>query len=175
MATSRSSSSDISSRAQRSDSAPPAGRATSASPRRRLGVRLVGLGRRWRKALDTRLAQEGLSDAAWTPLVHLQRLGDGVSQTELAAAVGLDGSSLVRLLDMLVAQGLIERQAHPSDRRIKLVHLTPEGRRTVTALRKRIGVIEDELLADLDDATVQTLMDAFDRIEARIAQAGEKA
>ncbi|MBS0469189.1 MAG: MarR family transcriptional regulator [Proteobacteria bacterium] len=55
---------------------------------------------------------EGLSDAAWTPLVHLHRLGDGISQTDMAAAEGLDGSSLVRLPDMLVAQGLIERQAH---------------------------------------------------------------
>ena len=142
--------------------------------RRLLGMRLVGLGRRWRKVLDTRLAGEGLSDAAWTPLVHLHRLGSGVSQTELASAAGLDGSSLVRLLDMLVAQGLIERQAHESDRRIKLVHLTPAGRRTVTAIRKRLAAIEDELLADLDETTLQTLLTAFEHIEARMALACEK-
>ena len=48
-------------------------------PKRLLGVRLVGLGRRWRKTLDTQLATNGLSDAAWTPLMHLLRLGDGLS------------------------------------------------------------------------------------------------
>lgn len=138
-------------------------------PRRLLGVRLVGLGRRWRKVLDTRLATQGLSDAVWTPLVHLHRLGDGISQTELAAAVGLDGSSLVRLLDMLVAQGLVERQVHASDRRIKLVHLTPEGKRTAAGIRKRIAAIEDELLADLDEAAAASLLRAFDQIDGRIA------
>jgi MarR family transcriptional regulator for hemolysin len=140
-------------------------------PRRLLGVRLVGLGRRWRKVLDTRLATQGLSDAVWTPLVHLHRLGDGISQTELAAAVGLDGSSLVRLLDMLVAQGLVERQVHASDRRIKLVHLTPEGKRTAAGIRKRIAAIEDELLADLDEAAAASLLRAFDQIDGRIAAA----
>ena len=143
----------------------------SLSPKRQLGLRLVGLGRRWRKTLDTRLAAEGLSDAVWTPLVHLHRLGDGISQTELAAAVGLDGSSLVRLIDMLVEQGLIERQPHASDRRIKLVHLTEAGRRTVASIRKRLMAVEDELLADLDEATAQTLLQAFEQIEARIASA----
>jgi MarR family transcriptional regulator for hemolysin len=147
----------------------------SHSPKRQLGVRLVGLGRRWRKTLDTRLAAEGLSDAVWTPLVHLHRLGDGISQTELATAVGLDGSSLVRLLDMLVEQGLIERQPHASDRRIKLIYLTAEGRRSVGNIRKRLVAVEEELLADLDEATAQTLLQAFEQIEARIAAAGTVA
>lgn len=146
----------------------------SAHPKRLLGVRLVGLGRRWRKTLDNQLAAQGLSDAVWTPLVHLHRLGDGISQTELASAVGLDGSSLVRLLDALVAQGLIERQAHASDRRIKLVHLTAAGRRTAGSIRKRLAAIEDELLADLDDATANTVLRAFEQIEARITAAQHK-
>lgn len=141
----------------------------SPEPHHLLGMRLVGLARRWRQALDSRLAKDGLSDAAWAPLVHLHRLGNGVSQSELAAAVGLDGSSLVRLLDLLVEQGLVERQAHPSDRRIKQVCLTPEGSRTVAAIRKRLRVAEDELLTDLDPDTVRTVLQAFDHIEARIA------
>lgn len=137
--------------------------------KRLLGVRLVGLGRRWRQTLDTHLATQGLSDAAWAPLVHLQRLGDGLSQSELAAAAGLDGSSLVRLLDILVEQGLIERRADAADRRVKRVYLTAPGRRSVARIRKRLTVIEDTLLADLDDATAHTLLQAFEQIEARIA------
>ena len=137
--------------------------------KRLLGVRLVGLGRRWRQTLDAHLATLGLSDAAWAPLVHLQRLGDGLSQSELAAAAGLDGSSLVRLLDILVEQGLIERRADAADRRIKRVYLTAPGRRSVARIRKRLTVIEDTLLADLDDDTAHTLLRAFEQIEARIA------
>lgn len=140
-------------------------------PRHRIGIRLVGLARRWRQALDARLSASGLSDATWAPLMHLHELGsdNDVSQSTLAAAVGLDGSSLVRLLDILVERGLIERRPHPEDRRVKLVHLTPAGRRTVAALRKQLQAIESELLADIGEHDAQTLLRAFERIEARIA------
>lgn len=140
-------------------------------PRHRIGIRLVGLARRWRQALDARLSASGLSDATWAPLMHLHELGsdNDVSQSTLAAAVGLDGSSLVRLLDILVERGLIERRPHPEDRRVKLVHLTHAGRRTVAALRKQLQAIESELLADIGEQDAQTLLRAFERIEARIA------
>ncbi len=140
-------------------------------PRQRIGIRLVGLARRWRQALDARLSASGLSDATWAPLMHLHELGhnNDVSQSALAAAVGLDGSSLVRLLDILVERELIERRPHPEDRRVKLVHLTPAGRRTVAAIRKQLQAIESELLADIDEQDAQALLHAFERIEARIA------
>jgi MarR family transcriptional regulator for hemolysin len=144
---------------------------TSRNPElhRRIGIRLVGLARRWRQALDARLESAGLSDATWAPLVHLHELGDGISQTQLAAAVGLDGSSLVRLLDILVDQALIERRPHSDDRRVKRVHLTPAGRRAVTSIRKRLAAVEDELLADLSEEEARTLLRAFEKIETRIA------
>jgi MarR family transcriptional regulator, transcriptional regulator for hemolysin len=135
----------------------------------RIGIRLVGLARRWRQALDARLSSAGLSDATWAPLMHLHELGSGISQSELAASVGLDGSSLVRLLDILVEQELIERRPHPADRRVKQVHLTPAGRRTVASIRKRLQVVESELLADIDDKAAAAMLQAFERIEARIA------
>lgn len=141
---------------------------------RRIGIRLVGLARRWRQALDARLSSVGLSDATWAPLMHLHELGDNISQRELATAVGLDGSSLVRLLDILVEQKLIERRLHPADRRIRLVHLTPTGRRTVESIRKQLQLIESELLADVDDEAAATMLHAFERIEARIAAMTQK-
>ncbi|WP_240933022.1 MarR family winged helix-turn-helix transcriptional regulator [Diaphorobacter sp. HDW4B] len=125
--------------------------------------------------MDTRLAAAGLSDAAWSPLIHLHRLGDGISQSELAAAVGIDGSSLVRLLDMLVSQDLVERRPHPTDRRIKLLNLTPVGRTKVQAIRKRLVALEDELLVGVDDETIDIMVKAFDVIDQRIAALNDKS
>ena len=136
---------------------------------RRIGIRLVGLARRWRLALDARLSSAGLSDATWSALVHLHELGDGISQSQLAAAAGLDGSSLVRLLDILVGQELVERRPHASDRRVKLLYLTQAGRRAVSSIRKRLVAIEDDLLADIDDEEARVLLRAFEKIETRIA------
>jgi DNA-binding MarR family transcriptional regulator len=52
---------------------------------------------------------------------------------ELAALLGVDPPNLTPLVDDLERSGLVERQAHPTDRRVKLVVATPEG----AALAKR--------------------------------------
>ncbi|WP_410859550.1 MarR family winged helix-turn-helix transcriptional regulator, partial [Paraburkholderia sp. SIMBA_054] len=56
-----------------------------------------------------------MTDATWVPLVHLHQTGGGLTQKELAALVGIDGSSLVRLLDILCRQGLAERRVDERD------------------------------------------------------------
>ncbi|UPG70899.1 hypothetical protein MVG78_09605 [Roseomonas gilardii subsp. gilardii] len=43
----------------------------------------------------------GLSDGTWRPLLYLGRMGGGIRQTDLAGALGIEGASLVRLLDAL--------------------------------------------------------------------------
>lgn len=141
------------------------------SSRRRFGIQLVGLARRWRRALDHRLAAIGLSDASWAPLVHLAERGDGLCQKELALAVGIDDSSLVRLIDLLAERQLVERRTSERDRRLKLLHLTPTGRAAVDDIRVKLARIEDQLLEDLTDAELEAVMSAFARIDARIQAA----
>ncbi|MFG1183753.1 MarR family winged helix-turn-helix transcriptional regulator [Xanthobacter aminoxidans] len=139
-----------------------------ASPRARFGVRFALLARRWRRTLDARLAEAGLSDATWVPLVHLQESGGGITQKELAALVGIDGSSLVRLLDILSRQGLVERRVDASDGRARLVHLTEAGRARVAEIRRELSKGEAEMLADLSDADIATMLAHFERIEQRL-------
>jgi DNA-binding MarR family transcriptional regulator len=50
-----------------------------------------------------------------------------MSMRELAALVGMDPPNLTPVVDDLERSGLVERQAHPTDRRVKLVVATPEG------------------------------------------------
>ena len=142
--------------------------AASASPRARFGVRFALLARRWRRALDVRLAEAGLSDATWVPLVHLQESGDGITQKELAGLVGIDGSSLVRLLDILCRQGLVERRVDAADARARLVHLTDAGRARVAEIRRELGKGEAEMLADLSDADIAAMLRNFQLIEQRL-------
>lgn len=137
-------------------------------PRFRLGMRFTVLARRWRQMLDERFHKVGFSDATWTPLSHLARGGDGISQKELAERMQVDTSSLVRLLDILEARGEVERQPDPSDRRAKRLCLTPRGRAAFEALDTRLKVLEAEMLADISDAEVETLLSVFARIEARL-------
>ena len=134
----------------------------------RLGMRLTVLARRWRQALDERLATVGFSDATWTPLSYLARYGDDVSQKELAERMQIDTSSLVRLLDILEAKGEIERRPDPEDRRAKRLFLTAGGRTAFNALDQRLGMLEAAMLSDITDVEVESLLSVFERIEVRL-------
>lgn len=143
-------------------------------PSARFGFHLVGLARRWRRHLDEGLASAGLTDATWRPLIHLSRAGGELHQKDLAARVGIDGSTLVRLLDILETQGLIARRVDMQDRRAKRLALTPAGVSAVKTIRRRIAAVEQSVLEGIDEADLKVALDVFARIEARIAahQAG---
>ncbi|MFM2279080.1 MAG: hypothetical protein RLZZ444_1311 [Pseudomonadota bacterium] len=138
--------------------------------RTRFGFALVGLARRWRLALDERLSDIGLSDAVWPPLVHLDRSGDAVSQTELAHRCGVDNSTLVRLLDILARQDLVERRVSERDRRSRLIILTDRGREALVAVYAILEEIETAMLADVSDEEIDQSLTMFDRIEQGIVR-----
>lgn len=141
---------------------------TPDTSRARFGVRFSMLARRWRRALDAHLVASGLSDATWVPLIHLHELGDGVSQKQLAARVGLDGSSLVRLLDILSRQGLVERRVDAADARARLIFLTEAGRTRVADIRRALSEAEAEMLQDISDADIAAMLRHFTLIEERL-------
>jgi DNA-binding MarR family transcriptional regulator len=61
------------------------------------------------------------------------------SQRELARRLHYDPSNINALADSLQARGLVERRADPSDRRFRLLALTPEGDRLRTTLEARLA------------------------------------
>lgn len=147
---------------------------SASTARLRFGFALVGLARRWRHALDARMGALGLSDAAWPPLVHLDRGGDGITQNELALRCGIDGSTLVRLLDILGEQGLVERRVSPTDRRARLIYLTAKGRRALGAVYRVLEQAEVAMLKDVDDEHLHGTLEVFAQIERRLAQEGQE-
>jgi DNA-binding MarR family transcriptional regulator len=75
----------------------------------------------------------------------------GSTQQELGHRSLIDPSSMVGVLDELEGLGLVERRAHPSDRRKHAVHLTAEGKRTLATARRRAAGFIEQLLAPLDE------------------------
>ena len=141
-----------------------------APSRDRLGFLMVTLTRQWRRFVEEQLAANGLTDATWTPLLHLRAWGDGVTQKELAERVGLDGSSLVRLLDILEGKGWVERRADAADRRSKRIFLTTEGNQAVDNIRATMLEAERSLLQDLDEAEIEAMLGSVNKVRARIEQ-----
>lgn len=138
------------------------------SARERFGMMFVGVSRRWRAGVDSSLAQAGLTDATWRPLVHIERSGGGISQKELAARLDLDASTLVRLIDVLVSKSLVERRADAHDRRSKLLYLTEQGRTALAPLKERLFMAESEMLAGLTDEQITMFSAMLEHIDANI-------
>ncbi|MBY7843328.1 MarR family transcriptional regulator [Vibrio fluvialis] len=130
--------------------------------RQKFGIQFSIAARLWRRHLDQRLAQADIKDISWSPLLHLDEFGDGISQKDLAASVGMEGSTLVRLLDTLEQKGQIERQADSHDRRAKRIYLTDAGREQVSALRAELLQIETEMLADVSDEQIDVMLEVLD-------------
>ncbi|MNS01094.1 Transcriptional regulator SlyA [compost metagenome] len=144
-------------------------------PRDRFGIRFSVLARRWRTYIDHTLAASGLTDATWAPLVHLDRTGDGVPQKVLAERIGIDSSTLVRLIDILETRDLVERRTDPADRRARRLYLTPSGRQAVNAIKIALVEAEKRMLAGVSDAEIEAALVVFDKIDRRLGDTDEGA
>ena len=136
--------------------------------RTNLIFRLGLLTRRWRQVLDSEFQSVGLTDATWRPLLHLHLLGDGVRQKDLAASIGIEGPSLVRLIDTLVIKGLIQRLEDGTDRRAKQLCLTPEGQLVVARIREIVTILDNELLSPFSDSEVARFEQFILTLETRV-------
>lgn len=78
----------------------------------------------------------------------LRELGSPLTMRELAARMSCEASNVTFVVDRLEAAGLVERIAHPDDRRAKRVRLTVAGK----SLRARLlrQLIKDSPLHGLD-------------------------
>ena len=89
---------------------------------------------------------------------------DGLTQVALARLQRIEAPTLCRMVDRLEREGLVERRAHPQDRRAVRVHLTPAGRRAARRGRKGIPQVEEAVLRDLDEDEQRRLGELLSRI-----------
>lgn len=132
------------------------------------------LTRNWRKVLSADFQNCGLTEATWRPLLHLSHLGDGIRQKDLAASVGIEGPSMVRLMETLIAKGLVHRAEDSTDRRAKLLSLTADGHSMVARIRETVLFREEQLLDNLSDGELEQLIGLVEKLDTAIANARQK-
>lgn len=131
-----------------------------------IGLKLARLPRLWRAILDKRLAPLGLTQTRWVTLYHLAHLGDGQAQCDLARAIGVEAPSLVRTLDQLAEQGLIERRPCGQDRRTKRVFLTDKATPLLNRIDTIVADARREMLEGMSDDDIAQLDGLLSRIES---------
>ncbi|WP_207458756.1 MarR family transcriptional regulator [Azospirillum sp. SYSU D00513] len=132
-----------------------------------IGILLHETAHSWRIALDKRLRPLGLSQAKWRALMILGRAEENITQRDLAERLGVEGPTLVRLLDRLEADDWVERRACTDDRRSKRIHLRPRARDLLKQIETIAADLRRELLSDLKSEEVEALADMLTRIRGR--------
>jgi len=129
------------------------------------GFLLARLGRAVTRQYRSLLTPIGLKPRQTTALLALREEG-AMSQQALGAALDIDASNLVVLLNDLEGAGLIARRRDPEDRRRHLVEISTRGSKLICEVERASTQIEDEFFADLDDDERASLHDLL----ARVAQ-----
>jgi len=105
----------------------------------------------------------GLSVAEWRVLASLA--GNEAMSTGRLAQISLTkGPTATRLLDRMEARGQVQRLAHDGDRRITLVRITPQGRRTVARLMALAKQHEQAVLQPFGPQAAQQLKHTLRRL-----------
>jgi len=130
-----------------------------------------------RAELDARLAEVGGSLTAFVVLRLADEAPGGLelSQRELAERMGVEAPTMVRHLDRLEKEGLIERRRDARDRRVTRITVTPAGSRRLGVLRKVADAMDAEILTLLGRDTYLALAGALDRLQEHMTHlAGER-
>lgn len=157
------------------------------SPIRTLGRQLAMTAKATRTELDARLAEVGGSLSMYLVLRHATEAaarrpagfpgaaGAELSQRELAEHMGIEGPTMVRHLDRLEGEGLIERRRDPRDRRVTRITVTQAGARVLADLEAVTTAMDTEIGALLGREEYRAAFDTLARLQGHmLALAAER-
>ena len=161
--------------------APPGGRVQrpdAAALQPNIGAMLYDVARLIRRRFDRRARQLGLpiTRQQARALLYIAR-NEGLSQAAVATALDIEPIALVRLLDRLHEERLVERHPHATDRRVRTLWLTPLAWEVIDRVLAINAEIREEACIGLSPAAREALKAALDHMKASllIAEATESA
>ena len=110
---------------------------------------------RYMREYEAAAAQHGLTPQQAKALLALD---EALPMRRVAERVGAEPSNITGIVDRLQTRGLVERQADPTDRRIKLIATTDAGKSVAAELRGHLRFASDPLVA-LTEPQRRTLRD----------------
>ena len=143
---------------------------------RAFGFLVHDVSRLIKRRFEHRARQMGLAITRQQAAVILNIAGnEGVSQAEVATWLGIEPIALVRMLDKLHEEGLVDRRAHPTDRRVRTLWLTPAARPVVERILAINEAIRREAFSGLPPRTPDALIDVLSQIKDKLALKEEVA
>jgi len=134
----------------------------------RFSAALHGTARAWRLAIDRRLKHLGLSQASWMAIALTAKETEPPSQTKLATRAGVEDPTMVATVDRLVKAGYMVRTPSATDRRVKLLSLTPAGQEIYQTVWQEADTLRRELLGNVDPEMLHNVTLFLENIQTNI-------
>ena len=151
-----------------------AGRLDATALQPNIGALMHDVARLMRRRFERRTRQTGLSITRQQAraLLSVAR-NEGLSQAAVATLLDIEPIALVRLLDRLHEEGLVERRLHPTDRRVRTLWLTPLGWTVVDRILAINAQIREEACAGLNPAAREALLQTLDHLKSNLLMGEE--
>lgn len=121
---------------------------------------------------DQRMAEHGLTDAQWKPLLMIEQ-GQCSTAAELARLACVDTGAVTRMVDRLEAKGLLQRTRSREDRRIVKLELTEDGAQAMEVVPHVLADMLNAALAGFTKSEVVQFKDMLRRMLANARQMRE--
>lgn len=116
------------------------------------------------KALDSQLREKvGVTAGQWKVLVMLVDQ-NGLTQKEIADRLGLDGATLIPIIDKMEKDKLVVRKVDPTDRRNNRIYRTERADALWDKMMQCVSSIKEISLKGIPDQNVKVMKDVLENI-----------
>jgi MarR family transcriptional regulator for hemolysin len=123
--------------------------------------------RQLRRDFDREVGALGITGAQWTVLAVVVA-NPGLTQQNIAEKLELTAASAGRLIDRMVAEGLVERRPKPDDRRAHCIFPAPQANPLIAGLTEMRAKHEERLLAGMTEAERAELVRLLDLLSRNL-------
>ncbi len=116
---------------------------------------------------NRRLQENGTTRVQWIALFYIGKAGE-ISQKELSDYMDIKESSMVRLIDRMEKEELVERRKDSEDRRITKIILTDKGKFLKEELMTRGQVFKDDVLKGISKENLEIFKEVLQRMTDNI-------
>jgi MarR family transcriptional regulator, transcriptional regulator for hemolysin len=134
---------------------------------RNFGFLLKDVSRRYVLRFEQRAREISLTLPQCKVLARLEK-NEGVSQARLAELAELEPMTMVRILDRMEADGLLERRPDPADRRARRLYLTRKAKPLLDQIWRVSELTRAETLSGISRQDREAFMSLLERMHANV-------
>ncbi|HEY4375412.1 MAG TPA: MarR family transcriptional regulator [Burkholderiales bacterium] len=127
------------------------------------GFLLKDLSERYVRRFEERALAISLTLSQCKTLVYLEK-NQSLSQARLAELVNVQPMTMVRILDHMEADGLLERRLDPEDRRARCLYLTAAAKPVLSKIWRLAEQTRAEIFAGISAKDIDTFMNVLERV-----------